>query len=138
MAATAETVQRKTHTGAGKFAPGNNANPSGRPRSSKHLLSEDFLRALHAHFVRHGIKAIARCAQKRPDAYLKVIAGILPRDLNVNVSVVQRIAAMSPEEIAALRSQVAQRRLALSGTPSEPADPSVVLDVPAEPVAIAK
>ena len=62
----------------GRFIAGNSGN-GGRPKGSRNKLGEEFLRALYADFVAHGVEAIERTREKKPDAYLKVIASILPR-----------------------------------------------------------
>jgi hypothetical protein len=38
------------------------------------------------HFERHGVKIIDRVRIDKPEAYLKVIVSLLPKDLNLNVS----------------------------------------------------
>ena len=42
-----------------------------------------FVAALQADFNEHGVEAIQKVREDRPEAYLKVIAQILPRDLNL-------------------------------------------------------
>lgn len=37
-------------------------------------------------FERHGAEAIERVRIDKPEAYLKIIAALLPKDLNLNVS----------------------------------------------------
>jgi hypothetical protein len=65
-----------------QFKPGQ----GGRRRGSRNKLGEDFLHALAEDFERHGTEAIERVRIEKPEAYLKVIASLLPRDLNLNVS----------------------------------------------------
>ncbi|WP_375450611.1 hypothetical protein [uncultured Devosia sp.] len=67
------------------FPKGVSGNPHGRPISSKHKLGEDFIAALLADFMEHGKAVIARVRQEKPDQYLKVIALIVPKDINLNV-----------------------------------------------------
>lgn len=69
----------------GRFQPGNNGGP-GRPKGARSKLGEAFLEALHNDFNEHGVSAIEEVRAKKPDAYLKVIASILPKELNVNVN----------------------------------------------------
>ncbi|RVH17022.1 hypothetical protein [Sinorhizobium meliloti] len=65
-----------------QFKPGN----PGRPKGSRNKLGEAFLEAMHADFVQHGTDVIARVRNEKPDQYLKVVASILPKDLNVNIN----------------------------------------------------
>lgn len=65
-----------------RFAPGN----PGRPKGARNKLGEAFLSALHDDFNEHGVEAIAKVRDEKPDQYLKVIASILPKDLNITVN----------------------------------------------------
>lgn len=72
-------------------------NRLGRPKGSRNKLGEDFLQALQSDFEAHGVKAIETVRTERPHEYLKVIAGILPKELSVNTS---RVEEMSDDELA--------------------------------------
>lgn len=61
--------------------PGN----PGRPKGSKNRLGEDFITALADDFAKHGSAVIEKVRQEKPDAYLKVVASLLPKDINLNV-----------------------------------------------------
>ena len=69
-----------------KFEPGKSGNPAGRPQGARSKLGEAFLEKLLADFQKHGAEAIERVRVEKPDAYLKVIASLLPRDINLNVA----------------------------------------------------
>ena len=77
---SAEILQKDAKTG--RFLPGNSGF-SGRPKGSRNKLGEDFIRALHEDFQEHGVAAIQAVRADKPDAYLKVIASLLPRELKV-------------------------------------------------------
>lgn len=81
------------------FGPGNNANPAGRPKGSRNKLGEEFVQALQADFNQHGAEAIVKVRTDKPDAYLKVIASILPKELNVNTNA---LGDMSDDELTAV------------------------------------
>lgn len=68
----------------GRFLTGNIG--GGRPKGARNKLGEAFLDALHEDFNEHGQAAIVQVRTEKPDQYLKVIASILPRDLNVNIN----------------------------------------------------
>lgn len=69
-----------------KFQPGQSGNPAGRPVGARNKLSEDFLEALSQDFAEHGKAAIIETRETKPDQYLKVIASLLPRDVNLNIN----------------------------------------------------
>ena len=68
------------------WKPGQSGNPAGRPKGSRHKLSEDFIRALAEDFENHGKDAIVKMREDRPGDYIRVIASLVPKDLNLNVN----------------------------------------------------
>jgi len=48
-------------------------------------LGEAFIAALVEDFEKHGVEVIERVRIEKPEAYIKVIASLLPKDLNLNV-----------------------------------------------------
>ena len=83
----------------GLFKPGKSGNPAGRPKGSRNKLTEDFLKALSDDFSANGADAITACRTEKPDVYLKVIAAVIPKDINVKHSLVEELEAMSDEEL---------------------------------------
>lgn len=69
----------------GVFLKGKKGGP-GRPKGSRNKLGEQFLSDLQEEWEENGRSVIAAVRADKPDVLLKVIASILPRELNVNVS----------------------------------------------------
>ena len=68
-----------------RFKPGQIANPKGRPKGSRNKLSEDFLKAMSSDFEEHGLAAVVKVRETSPAEYLRVVASILPKELNVKI-----------------------------------------------------
>lgn len=65
-----------------QFKPGN----PGRKKGSRNKLGEDFITALAEDFEANGVAVIQAVRDKKPEVYLKVVADLLPKDLNLNVN----------------------------------------------------
>lgn len=78
----------------------------GRPKGSRNQLGEAFIEDLYAHWKENGKDAIETLYAKFPADYVKVIASILPRDLNVKVSLAE---SMTDDEIDAAIERYAAR-----------------------------
>lgn len=80
-----------------KFKPGQIANPNGRPKGARNKLGEAFIDALHDDFLENGVAAIQTVRSEKPDQYLKVIASLLPKDVNLNIN--DQYGEMSDDEL---------------------------------------
>lgn len=58
----------------------------GRPKGSRNKLGEAFLEDMLADWEANGPAAIVKVRETKPEQYLKVVAMILPKDLNINVN----------------------------------------------------
>ena len=102
-------------------------NRLGRPKGSKHKLSEEFVAALCEDFEQQGSDVIKTVRTEKPADYLRVIASVIPKDLIVNQ---QAIEDLSDDElfgaIAGLRALAAALGLdAKEAPPTAGGSPSV-------------
>lgn len=70
----------------GTFVKGVSGNPAGKPKGARHQLTENFVKALNDDFTLYGVSAIETVRSEKPDQYLKVIASLVPKDVNLNVN----------------------------------------------------
>jgi hypothetical protein len=73
------------HPPFSKMVPSEAEPEGGRKKGWRNRLGEDFIAALADDFAKHGAAAIERVRQEKPSGYIKVVASLLPRDVNLNV-----------------------------------------------------
>jgi hypothetical protein len=81
------------------FKPGQSGNPAGKPKGSKHKLSEVFLAAVAEDFEQFGIGAIAIARKKDPVAYIKVIASLVPKEHLVQHTLIEQIQSLDDDQL---------------------------------------
>ena len=62
------------------FKPGQSGNPRGRPKGSRHKLSERFFAELCEDWEENGRAALDRAREKDPAGYIRVVASFVPKD----------------------------------------------------------
>jgi hypothetical protein len=82
----------------GRFGPGN----PGRPKGSRHKLGEAFIQALYADFEEHGPRVIETVRTEKPDAYMKVVASLLPKEFKI-----ETVSELTDEQLNARIAQLA-------------------------------
>lgn len=87
----------KTQVGR-PFEPGNKLG-KGRPKGSRNKLGEVFITALQADFEEHGVRVIETVRTERPHEYLKVVASLLPKQVEIKEGAFD---GLSDEELSAL------------------------------------
>lgn len=101
---------------ATRFKPGN----PGKPKGAKHALTENFIKALHDNFVAKGAETIEVVRVEKPDQYLKVIASLVTKDVNLTVNNVDDLSdAELAERVRQLAETLAPFLLAGNGDAGE-------------------
>ena len=77
----------KKHRGLCKpWKPGESGNPAGRPKGSRNKLGEEFITELCHDWCQHGAAALKKVRENRPEVYVKVVASLLPREVEARVT----------------------------------------------------
>src|SRR5215510_16056176 len=81
------------------FKQGVSGNPHGNRHRTRHLLNQEFMQALLLNFRHEGKKASEKVARNQPAAYVKILALLVPREMQVEHT--NRIKQMTDEELEA-------------------------------------
>lgn len=69
---------------SGRFLTGNTG--GGRKPGARNLLSTQFLEDLKTVWEEDGIGALRRCAREDAAGFCRIVAGVLPKDVDITVS----------------------------------------------------
>jgi hypothetical protein len=75
-------------------------NAGGKPVGARNALQGDFMRALAEDFAEHGAQAIVETRQNSPAQYLKIVASLMPKELEIK----RPLEDISDDELAAAYS----------------------------------
>jgi hypothetical protein len=71
---------------SGRFLSGCKPGP-GRQPGSRNKLAEAFIADLVSAWNEHGTTALRRCAQEEPGTFLRIVASLMPRDVNLSIGI---------------------------------------------------
>jgi len=101
----APTQKRNTSGLMPAWKPGQSGNPKGRPKGARQKLGEAFLDALLSDFQQSlaegtaGVDAIRKMRDEKPNEYAKMIASLLPKEIegNINMGIGDALDALDDE-----------------------------------------
>ena len=80
-----------------KWQKGVSPNPAGRPKGSRNKLAEQFVADVLAEWENHGAVAISDMREKNPGDFVKMVASLLPKDVNLNLN--DNMSELSDDEL---------------------------------------
>ena len=95
------TVRKHRQRGLIPWKPGQSGNPKGRPQGSRNKLSEEFFRDLCDAWQAFGKPALMTAAWTHPVEFVRVVASLIPRELEATATVVHA-ERMSDDELEAI------------------------------------
>lgn len=80
MSESSDTIERD---GQGRFVTGSTGGP-GRKPGSRNKLGEQFISDLRDVWEEMGVEALQRCAREEPAQFVRVVASLMPKTIDIN------------------------------------------------------
>lgn len=90
-----------------RFSTGQSGNPGGKPAGARNKIQGVFLSALADDFEQHGNQAIQQMREKDPSGYIRVVASLMPKDVEISRSLNDISDEQLDAAIAALQASIA-------------------------------
>jgi hypothetical protein len=110
-----------------QFKSGVTLNPGGKPVGSRNALQGDFMRELAADFAEFGKIAISDTRANSPAQYLKIVASLMPKELEIKRPLEELTDDDIIAGVAALQSYIASSSYA--GGAGNTTEPKQVTDL---------
>jgi hypothetical protein len=81
----------------------------GRRAGARNRLSQEFLTTLLAEFEKHGAEAVRICRVERPIEFVKIVAGLMPKEIDLHQD--SQLSELSDTELEEF-IEYARRRIA--------------------------
>ena len=85
MSQPTDDTERK-HRGLIPFKPGQSGNPAGRPKGARSKLGEQFCQDVYEKWQEAGSRCIDEMIADKPGDFVKLVATMLPKEMNLTVS----------------------------------------------------
>lgn len=92
------------------WKPGQSGNPNGRPKGSRDSVNETFLEDALEAWHKHGKKALKEMATKKPADFVRMYAGLMPKEKDVTRRVIKSVRDLSQDELRSLIDESHQDR----------------------------
>jgi len=95
------TARKHRQRGLIPWKPGQSGNPKGRPPGSRNKLAEDFFRDLCDAWAVFGKPALTTAAFLHPLEFVRVVASLMPRELEATITVTEGLSDAQLDAIIA-------------------------------------